>query len=429
MPNKRIKRNGKQGMLLHKCALSELEQKVKPLITNANTAKGMWDILKRDIGRASEQLKHQLYTQFYNFKLVLEEEHKSTNQRSENQGNVAFYTQKNSNNRECYKCGSKDHIIKNCPKKGKWCKRCQKDNHNTQECFAKSKKQNQNYQDKKKSQKSCTYCKRTNHSSEDCYFKHLHQNKQDYKNQDGKVAFLSEAFQGHTANEKGNIKFIVDSGCNNHMTNDAGILTDTMSCDNVPINSAKKGASMISYMTGHLETKVVDLKNVSFVPDLSRNLMSVNKITENNGEVHFKKNEVLIYKEDKVVLKGEKNTNGLYVVDLLNQDGLQALNAQKVDVMMWHKRLGHMSLSQMKKLPSLCDGVPELLKKCEDLKCSVCAEAKLVRKPSNTVRQRAIRPLQIIHSDICGPISPHIQRTRMFPMELLDIAFLCFTGL
>lgn len=46
--------------------------------------------------------------------------------------------------------------------------------------------------------------------------------------------------------------------------------------------------------------------------------------------------------------------------------------------------------------------------------------AKQVRKPFNTVRKRAERPLQIVHTDVCGPISPETWNHKRYYVTFLD---------
>lgn len=66
----------------------------------------------------------------------------------------------------------------------------------------------------------------------------------------------------------------------------------------------------------------------------------------------------------------------------------------------WHRALGHTSVSKTK---NLVKGIDIKGNKEVDA-CEVCIKAKLCRKPFLTERHRANKPLEIIHSDICGPI-------------------------
>ena len=88
--------------------------------------------------------------------------------------------------------------------------------------------------------------------------------------------------------------------------------------------------------------------------------------------------------------------------------------------MEWHRKLAHLSFENLKKVSSLCDGVPSSLAKCEPQSCSVCFQAKQVREPFSSVRKRATRPLQIIHTDVCGPIEPLTPDKKRYFISFID---------
>ena len=77
--------------------------------------------------------------------------------------------------------------------------------------------------------------------------------------------------------------------------------------------------------------------------------------------------------------------------------------------MLWHVRMGHASLGYLKRLQKLYPEIKDLKDAKFDekiLDCEICLISKLNKLPFNNVRFRANEPLQIIHSDIMGPISP-----------------------
>jgi len=82
------------------------------------------------------------------------------------------------------------------------------------------------------------------------------------------------------------------------------------------------------------------------------------------------------------------------------------LSALEDDVMLWHKRLDHVSLSLLNKLISK-NLVVELtsIKYNDDKVCDACAKRKQVRtsfKPKKYVSTS--RPIELLYVDLCGPM-------------------------
>jgi len=113
-----------------------------------------------------------------------------------------------------------------------------------------------------------------------------------------------------------------------------------------------------------------------------------------------------------VVLRGKWHKNVYKVcISSLPQNNQTCLSALNDDVIFWHKRLGHVSLSLLNKLISkdLVVGVPSI-KFNNDKVCDACARGKQVRKSfklKNCVS--TTRPLELLHVDLCGPIGSQIE--------------------
>lgn len=58
---------------------------------------------------------------------------------------------------------------------------------------------------------------------------------------------------------------------------------------------------MIAEVKGNIEGSTYVLNDVLFVTELSKNLLSVNFITEKDGEVHFTREKVIIKKNGYIV--------------------------------------------------------------------------------------------------------------------------------
>ncbi|PNF16926.1 hypothetical protein B7P43_G03693 [Cryptotermes secundus] len=87
----------------------------------------------------------------------------------------------------------------------------------------------------------------------------------------------------------------------------------------------------------------------------------------------------------------------------------------------WHRKLGHISYVNLRKLQEICQGLPESVSKCKNFDiCSVCMQAKQVRLPFDTERSRAGKPLEIIHSDVCGPIDSTAYDNKKYFLTCVD---------
>jgi len=73
--------------------------------------------------------------------------------------------------------------------------------------------------------------------------------------------------------------------------------------------------------------------------------------------------------------------------------------------MIWHRRLPHVGFKALEVLPMITDA-QRMTGKCD---CESCIKCKLARKPfTPNTTSRATEPLQMVHSDICGPLETAI---------------------
>ena len=142
---------------------------------------------------------------------------------------------------------------------------------------------------------------------------------------------------------------------------------------------------------------------------LQHNLLSVSQLCDKDNLVVFSAKQCLLVNVNTgdVVLRGKRHKNVHKVcISSLPQNNLTCLSALNNDVILWHKRQGHASLSLLNKMVSkdLVVGLPSI-KFYDDIVCDACAKGKQVSKffkLKNCVS--TTHPLELQHVDLCGPM-------------------------
>ncbi|KAH0725640.1 hypothetical protein KY284_001505 [Solanum tuberosum] len=155
--------------------------------------------------------------------------------------------------------------------------------------------------------------------------------------------------------------------------------------------------------------RILLLHDVLYVPDTRRNLVSVVSLLKLNFSVNFHNNFVDIIYGTEYYDSGYL-FDGSFVLDTIcdfnyisNNHGCFALTTTPIlDINIWHARLGHIGLEKMNRLAK--EGLLGSLTKIEISIGEHCLAGKTIRKPFEK-GTRAEFPLQLIHSDICGPMS------------------------
>lgn len=93
------------------------------------------------------------------------------------------------------------------------------------------------------------------------------------------------------------------------------------------------------------------MKDVLFVPEIEKNLVSISKCTSNGMSVLFERRgfTVRFFKDGKVVLDGIKEQK-LYRLNIHPIIEAEAYSASSDTLMTWHERLGHVNFHMLRQM-------------------------------------------------------------------------------
>lgn len=120
-------------------------------------------------------------------------------------------------------------------------------------------------------------------------------------------------------------------------------------------------------------------------------------------------------------MKVKKTCNRLYKIII--EDGRDAclLSKTEENSWLWHLRLGHVNFQTMSLMSrnKMVQGLPDLV--CPKETCNGCLLSKQARRPfPSKAGFAATRCLELIHGDICGPISPTTPAGNRYFLLLVD---------
>ena len=217
----------------------------------------------------------------------------------------------------------------------------------------------------------------------------------------------------------------VDSGCSRHMTGEKSNFLSLTASEGGSVAFGNGKSGTITGIGKIGESPSHSIENVYLVDGLQHNLLSVSQLCDKDNLVVFSAKYCLVVNINTgdVVLRGKRHKN-VYKVSILSlpQSNLTCLSAISEDVLLWHKRLGHASLSLLNKLVSkdLVIGLPSI-KFNDDKVCDACARGKQVRtsfKLKNKVS--TTRPLEILHVDLCGPMRVMSRGGKRYVLVIVD---------
>ncbi len=146
------------------------------------------------------------------------------------------------------------------------------------------------------------------------------------------------------------------------------------------------------------------LNKVLYVPEITKNLLSVPVMTQMGAEVLFDNGKCSITKDGRTINIGHIVDNQLYT---LNTEEYAHIATAKPSLEQLHCRFGHLNFGYVNKLAqgNMVEGM-NYSTGTVNQECEACAQAKMHKIPfPKQSTKKTSRPLELIHSDLCGPMN------------------------
>lgn len=230
----------------------------------------------------------------------------------------------------------------------------------------------------------------------------------------------------HRHDRCGDQVWYLDTGASNHMTGCEEKFTDidfsvkgkVKFGDGSTVEITGRGTILFQCLNGEHR----ELSNVYLIPALKSNIISLGQMSENGCKVILEDMFLWMYDRDRILLaKVCRSPNRLYLLDLSLTKPVCLMARLEDMAWLWHARYGHLNFKSLRKLANenMVIGLPHI-HHVEQI-CDGCLVGKQRRTsfPINA-SYRAEEVLDLVHGDICGPISPATPGCKRYFLLVVD---------
>lgn len=221
-------------------------------------------------------------------------------------------------------------------------------------------------------------------------------------------------------------RWVLDTGASNYMSGSRAAFADL---DSGISGSVRFGDGSVAKIEG-IGTILFSCKNgehrafpnVYYLLRLTTNIVSVGQLDKGGYQVLVEDGMMRIRDEERCLLaRVHWNPGRLYVLDVTIARAICLAARTNDEAWIWHARFGHLhfgALRQMARDGLVC-GLPQIAQ-VEQL-CEACLAGKQRRAPfPQKALRRSTEPLQLLHGDLCGPITPATPSGKRYFLLLVD---------
>jgi len=224
--------------------------------------------------------------------------------------------------------------------------------------------------------------------------------------------------------------WVMDSGASHHMTGTAARLTNVACRAPVTImladgrhRTARTSGTALLQVDSVGGVMDLTLQDVLVVPGLASSLFSVRQAAVRGYEVTFKR-------EGGVVIRhGEGDTirgvlsDKVYILPTVSQTGSALISVASPTAAMWHRRFAHLGATTLERTAKVVKGMvldKAGLAALRTDPCPPCIQGKMTRVPFPTLGIRTTAPLQVVHTDVAGPMEVATPAGSTFFVGVID---------
>nr|GEU97809.1 retrovirus-related Pol polyprotein from transposon TNT 1-94 [Tanacetum cinerariifolium] len=217
----------------------------------------------------------------------------------------------------------------------------------------------------------------------------------------------------------------IDSAASNHMTGKEDLFVEMeQSKGNVTFGDESKAPvkEKVKILIQAKDGSHQYISDVYNVPNLKSNILSVGQLLEKNYDIHFKDRSATIRNQErKLIAKVLMTKNRMFILNIQPDEAKCLKICLEDHLWLWHMRYGRLNFGDLKLLSSM--GMVKGLDQIDhpNQVCEGCFLGKHARSlfPKEAT-SRAKEPLQLIHTDLCGPITPPYYGKNLYFMLFID---------
>jgi hypothetical protein len=224
--------------------------------------------------------------------------------------------------------------------------------------------------------------------------------------------------------------WILDTGASSHITGNRHLFSAyrayapgehlVRTANNQVVSAAGVGTVPI-----RLGRRTFLLRSVLHVPDCgNNNLLSILQLLRKGMKINFD--------EEKATLTvnccnvGTAHVRNDLFILRCDDSAFAAISTRpnNKDILLWHARLGHLSLPAIKRACSMVEGIELHARSPSECICEACILGKMARRPfsKQSGEPPKTRPLELIHTDVVGPMPTQSRKGYRYFVMFTDDA-------